>query len=86
MADALPVVMARLFPSNVRLASPIRALLPVTVATVLLVLPLRLTPPPVAAIVTAPVPFVIEMPDPAVSVALARVFPVVFPMSSCPLV
>ena len=39
-----------------------------------------------AAIEIVPVPFVIETLLPAVRVALARVFPVVFPMSNCPLV
>jgi hypothetical protein len=41
-------------------------------------------PPPVAAIVIAPLPFVIEIPLPAVSVDFESVFPVEFPMRSCP--
>jgi len=43
-------------------------------------------PPPVAAIVIVPVPFVTVIPAPAVRVALDRVFPVVFPISSWPFV
>jgi hypothetical protein len=39
-------------------------------------------PPPVAAMVIDPVPFVMLIPDPAVSVALVSVFPVVLPIRS----
>jgi hypothetical protein len=42
--------------------------------------------PPVAAMVIDPVPFVTEMPEPAVIVALVSVLPVVFPIRSWPLV
>jgi hypothetical protein len=41
-------------------------------------------PEPVAEIVIDPAPFVIATPEPAVSVALASVLPVVLPTSSCP--
>lgn len=40
--------------------------------------------PPEAAIVIAPEPFVIEMPEPAVRVALDSVLPVLLPINSCP--
>ena len=40
----------------------------------------------VAATVIAPAPLVTVMPVPAVSVALAKVLPVVFPISNCPFV
>ena len=40
--------------------------------------------PAVDAIVIEPVPFVIEMPVPAVKVALVNVLPALLPMSNCP--
>ena len=41
-------------------------------------------PPLVASIVILPAPLVMVMPDPAVSVVLVNVLPVVLPISSCP--
>jgi hypothetical protein len=41
-------------------------------------------PPAVDAMVIVPLPFVTVMPDPAVSVALVRVLPVLLPISNCP--
>ena len=41
-------------------------------------------PDPVVAIVIEPVPLVIEIPVPAVKVALVSVLPVVLPMSNSP--
>jgi hypothetical protein len=43
-------------------------------------------PDTVDAMVMEPVPFVMEMPVPCVSVAFVSVLPVVLPISNCPLV
>lgn len=62
-------------PVNVRPVAPPDAATDVTVP-----------PPAVDAIVISPAPFVMVMPEPAVSVAFVSVLPVLLPMSNSPLV
>ena len=72
-------------PPNVKL--PVVVTVPVKVMPLTVPVPeteVTVPPPPVAAMLIDPPPFVIEMPDPAVSVALVNVLPVELPINSWP--
>ena len=71
-------IVTRLFLSNLPVVRSNKAI----AVSVAVAGPNTSPPPPDAAIVIDPVLFVIDMPEPAVSVALVSVLPVVLPISN----
>ena len=68
--------------AGAKLKTPEVMLAPFAVDVLVMVPTEIVLPPPVLAMVIDPFPFVIEIPEPAESVAFDKVFPTVFPINS----
>ena len=68
--------------AGVRLKTPLLSMAPFALDVFVMVPTEMELDPPVLAMVIDPFPFVIEIPEPAVSVAFDKVFPTVFPINS----